>query len=207
MGTEEVEDEGYDGAWEELLGVSSLQPEKRATQRLLKEADAAYEEGRYMDALRAAEKARERSQLIGDIGLQVQAARKEAGALSLLGHGDEALKHWSWILAIAEDPTHRAALADEAVAFEVAGTFSQWVLSALSVPSIQVDGLFQTLDAGDRFVRAIGKPQWRAALLLMRARVLSNLGRAGEAIGFAEAGLALALRARRSPNATLGSHR
>ena len=61
-----------------------------------------YREGRYADALRAAEKAREGAKRVGDIGLEVQAAREEADALLLLGRNAEALTRYSWILGIAE---------------------------------------------------------------------------------------------------------
>lgn len=98
-------------------------------------------------------------------------------------------------------------MTEERVAAAVVTAFSAWTNSAIFLPAIQVDRLFEVLDAGERFVRGIGKPTWRAGLLRMRAKVLQQLGRVNEAIGFAEEGLALELRDRAAPGTTLGTHR
>lgn len=174
---------------------------------LLREGRSFINEGRYAEALRAAEKAREGAKPLGDIGLEVRAASLEADALKMLGRHGDALGRYSWILGIAEDPAHARAVAEERVAFEVVSAFLFWADSALSLPAIQVDRLFEVLDAGERFARGIGKPAWRAGLLRTRADVLGALGRTNEAIGCAEEGLALKLRDRTAPGATLGSHR
>jgi len=180
---------------------------RRGVELLLEQGWSFHQEGRYSDALRAAERAREGAKQVGAIGLEVRAARLEAGALARLGRKGDALGRDSWVLGIAEDPAHRRAVADEDVAYEVLSAFLFWVESALHLPAIQVDRLFEVLDAGERFARGIGKPAWRAGLLHMRAKVLQQLGRANEAIGFAEEGLALKLRTADAPGGTLASHR
>ena len=181
--------------------------ERRAVELLLQEGGSFFEEGRYADALRAAEKAREGATPRGDIGLEVRAVGLEAEALRMLGRDGDALSRYSWILAVAEDPVHARGMAEERVASAVVTAFSAWTNSAIFLPAIQVDRLFEVLDAGERFVRGIGKPTWRAGLLHMRATVLQQLGRVNEAIGFAEEGLALELRDRAAPGVTLGTRR
>lgn len=181
--------------------------EARAVELLLEQSIRFFKEGRFADALHTAEKASAGAQRLGDVGLQVRAARLEAGALELLGRHGDALTRYSWILGIAENPAHRAALAGDNVAQAVVTAFMSWSNCALYLPAMRVDQLFQVLDAGERFTRAIGKPTWRAGLLQMRAKVLQNLGRVEEAIGFAEEGLALELRDRHTPGPTLGTHR
>lgn len=174
---------------------------------LIAEAGRFCNESRYAEALRAAEKAREGAQREEEIGLEVRATMLEAEALKMLGRDGNALARYSWILGVAEDPAHRSVVAEESVAFDVVTAFSSWADCATRLPQMQVDQLFAVLDAGERFARAIGKPTWRAGLLHMRAKLMQALGQSSEAIPFAEEGLALKLRDRTAPGATLGGYR
>jgi hypothetical protein len=68
-----------------------------------------------------------------------------------------------------------------------------------------VRALFGVLDAGENYLQAIGRPRWRAGLLLERALTHQRLGEWDEAVAFAEE--ALALYQDGAPGYTLASHR
>lgn len=165
---------------------------RQVVEALILDGISLHEEGRYADMLRTMEKARDGARALGDVALEVRAARLEGDALRLLGFSADALTRYSWVLGIARDPANQAALAEEEIAHDVLSAFLFWTEAALSLPSFQVNRLFEVLDAAEDFVRSVGRPAWRAGVLLLRATMLGELGRTAEAIGAAEEGLALA---------------
>jgi hypothetical protein len=51
---------------------------------LLKDASELYQEGRFADALQAAEKASEGAKVLGDLGLEIEAVTRQANYLCML---------------------------------------------------------------------------------------------------------------------------
>jgi tetratricopeptide (TPR) repeat protein len=81
----------------------------------------------------------------------------------------------------------------------------KWVESARFAGGVPVRALFGVLDAGENYLQAIGRPQWRAGLLLQRALTHRWLGEWDEAVAFAEE--ALALYQDDGPGYTRAAHR
>jgi tetratricopeptide (TPR) repeat protein len=180
---------------------------RRGVELLLEEASRLYHEARYVEALRAAERAVEGARGLGDLGLEIKAIREEARPLNMLGDSGATLARLSWILGIVGDPARRAEVEQAGVEWEIAGAYGMWVDAALFVTEVPTQRLFAVLDAGEAYVRSIGRPGWRAGLVFYRARILDQLGRTEEAIGAAEEGLSLQLRDGSGPGPTLATHR
>jgi hypothetical protein len=160
-------------------------PGRRGVELLLEEADRLRGEARNTEALRAAEKAVEGARMLGELELEIKATREEAGALSMLGQSGAALARLSWILGIAGDPARRAEVEQAGVEWQVADAYVSWVEAARYLTEVPTQQLFAVLDAGDAYLRGIGRPGWRAGLVHQRARILANLGRIEESIGAA----------------------
>ena len=82
-----------------------------------------------------------------------------------------------------------------------------WVECGRFLPEVPMTGLFAVLDQGEAWLRGTGRGGWRAGLCLQRAKVLDELGRLQEAVGFAEEALALEERQPNAPGFTLATYR
>lgn len=178
-----------------------------AIELLIDEAWSFYGQSRYAEMLPVAEKARGGARRLGSLRLEIRATEVEAEALRVLGDMRTALARISWILAVAQDPARRAEIERAGVEVQVASAYLNWVATARFLPEIEAEKLLAVLDAGEAYVRGVGKPGWRAGLLQERAQVLGNLGRWEAAIAAAEEGLALKERTPDAPGADLASHR
>jgi tetratricopeptide (TPR) repeat protein len=141
---------------------------------------------------------------LDDPVLLVRALAVEASALDILGEGAAALARYTQILGLAEDPATRGRLDDPRVVRAVAQAHMSWVEDARFAGGVPVRALFGVLDAGENYLQAIGRPQWRAGLLLQRALTHQRLGEWDEAVAFAEE--ALALYQDGAPGATRAAH-
>jgi hypothetical protein len=128
---------------------------------LVQEAGRLNGEARFAEALRAAEKAVEGARGLGDLGLEVKAIRQEADALRMLGDDGAALARLSWILGIAGDPVRRSEVEQSGVTWEIASAYWTWVNAARFRTEVPTQRLFAVLDAGEAYVRSIGRPEWR----------------------------------------------
>jgi len=158
---------------------------------LISQAWEAYGQGRYGTARAAAARAVQAARQLDDPVLLVRALAVEGAALSMLGDKAAALARYTQILGLAEDPATRGRLEHPDAAWEVTQAHMNWVDSARSAGGVPVRALFGVLDAGDDYLQAIGRPQWRAGLLLQRALTHQRLGEWDEAVAFAEEALAL----------------
>jgi tetratricopeptide (TPR) repeat protein len=172
---------------------------------LIDQAWDAYGQGRYGTARAAAVRAVQAARQLDDPVLLVRALAAEASALDLLGDRAAALARYTQILGLVEDPATRGRLEDPAVVRAVARAHVAWVEAARTVSGVPVRALFGVLDAGENYLQAIGRPQWRAGLLLQRALTHRRLGEWDEAVAFAEE--ALALYQDDAPGYTRGGHR
>jgi tetratricopeptide (TPR) repeat protein len=173
---------------------------------LLREADHLIKEGRYAEALKAAEKAVEGASG-KDLRLEVRALRHEANALRMLGQGGSALARLGKILAIGGDSSRWREIERAGVEWEIADAYMSSVMTGMFLAEVPTEKLFVVLDAGEAYVRGIGRAEWRAGFLCERASLLARRGRLEEAIGVAEEGLSLKLRDGSGPGATRATHR
>lgn len=187
--------------------MSAGDPSEYAVELLIAEAGSFYRQGRYGEALRAAERAREGAQGVASLRLEIRATHSEELSLRMLGDKAAALARISWILAVAADPARRAEMARAGVELQVASAYMDWVEAARFLPEMEAEKLLAVLDAGEAYVRGIGKPAWRAGLLILRSQVLDDLGRLEAAIAAAEEGLDLEARDGTGPGAPLATHR
>jgi len=181
--------------------------ERRAVEILADEAEELRAADRYAEMLRAAESAVDAARAAGALDLEIRSVCLEASALSALGDKATALQRYTWILTIAADQQYREELARHDVTWHVAVAYMDWVECARFLPEIPAAELFRVIDAGEAYLRGVGKAGWRAGLLSARASVLETLGRRDEAVAPAEEALALKLRHRRAPGYTLATYR
>jgi tetratricopeptide (TPR) repeat protein len=172
---------------------------------LIAQAWDAHGQGRYGTARAAAARAAQAARQLDDPVLLVRALSAEATALSMLGDRAAALARYTQVLGLAEDPATRGRLEDPAAAWAVADAHMSWVEAARFVGGVPVRALFGVLDAGENYLQAIGRPQWRAGLLLQRALTHQRLGEWDEAVAYAEE--ALALYQDDGPGYTRAAHR
>jgi tetratricopeptide (TPR) repeat protein len=172
---------------------------------LISEAWGAIGQGRYGTSRAAATRAVQAARQLDDPVLLVRALSAEAVALDMLGDKAAALARYTRILGLAEDPATRGRLDDPAAAQEVARAHMNWVESAGFADNIPVRALFGVLDAGENYLQAIGRSQWRAGLLLQRALTHQRLGEWDQAVAFGEE--ALALYREDAPGFTHAAHR
>ncbi|MCP6756478.1 hypothetical protein NL533_33125, partial [Klebsiella pneumoniae] len=83
----------------------------------------------------------------------------------MLGDKGTALTRLTWILSMAEDPGRRQELERADLTQEIARAYMYWVECARFLPEMPTAQLFEVLEAGDRYLRGVGKPGWRAGLL------------------------------------------
>jgi tetratricopeptide (TPR) repeat protein len=179
-----------------------------AIELLVGEAGRLYDQNRYDEALRAAERAVKGARRMGDLGLEIRAISQQARALQIRGDYAAALRDFSWILGVANDPARREEIERAGVDYQIVDAYQTWVSAARRLPELPTAQLLGVLDSGDAYVRRIGRPGWRAGLLDQRAKVFLALGRITEAIGCAEEALASRLlEGRAAPAPTPGSHR
>ena len=181
--------------------------ERWAVELLLAEAYSFYAEGRFAATLRATGAALEAARVLGDVELRVRALVYEGGALKILGEFATALARHTEVLALAEDPAHREALAGERAQRAVAESFLEWVGCARSLPEFSATDLLTVLDRAEAWLRGVGRGRWRAGVCSQRAQVLAMLGRRPEALGLAEEAVALAERNPTAPGYTLAGYR
>jgi tetratricopeptide (TPR) repeat protein len=172
---------------------------------LLDEAGAATSQGRYATAQAAAGRAVQAAEQLDDPGLLVEALAAEADALRMQGEAAAALARLTRILGLNEDPATRSRLDDPDLAWTIAQAHMSWVAAARFAGGMPVRALFGVLDAGESYLQAIGRPQWRAGLLLERAETHRRLGEWDPAVACAEE--ALALYQRGAPGYTRATHR
>ncbi|HTY08537.1 MAG TPA: tetratricopeptide repeat protein, partial [Candidatus Edwardsbacteria bacterium] len=172
---------------------------------LIDQAWDAYGQDRYGTARAAAARAVQAAQMLDDPALLVQALSAEASALDMLGDNTAALARYTQILGLAEDPATRGRLDDPAAAEAVVDAHMSWVDSARLAGGVPVRALFGVLDAGENYLQATGRPQWRAGLMMQRALTHQRLGELDEAVAFAEE--ALALYQDEGPAYTRATHR
>lgn len=174
---------------------------------LLRQAWHLQESGQYGRALDTAGVAREAARQVADLGAEIRAAGIIAISLQLGGDHGAAYAQYTEILGVSRDPAREAAIEQADVQKVLTMAYIRSVDTALYLPDIAVAPLMDVLDAGDAYVRTIGKPEWRAGLLLKRARVLEALGRLDEALIAAEEALQLEIEHGSAPGATLAAHR
>jgi tetratricopeptide (TPR) repeat protein len=172
---------------------------------LVDQAWDAYSQDRYGTARAAAARAVQAAQQLDDPVLLVRALSAEASALDMLGDDAAALARYTQILGLAEDPATRGRLEDPDAAWAVADAHMSWVEAARFAGGVPVRALFGVLDAGENYLQAIGRPQWRAGLLLQRALTHQRLEEWDEAVAYAEE--ALALYQDGGPGYTRAAHR
>jgi tetratricopeptide (TPR) repeat protein len=172
---------------------------------LIDEAWAAHGQGRYGTARAAATRAVQVAQELDDPVLLVRALSVEATALRMQGDDTAALARYTRILGLTEDSATRSRLEDPGAAWAVAQAHMDWVESAAFAGGVPVRALFGVLDAGEDYLRAAGRPQWRAGLLLARAQTHQRLEEWDAAVGFAEE--ALAVYREGAPGYTRANHR
>ena len=127
--------------------------------------------------------------------------------MNQLGEKATALARHTEVLALAEDPAHREALAGSRAQRAVAQSFVDWVECAQFLPEFPATDLLRVVDWAEAWLRGVGRGRWRAGVCLQRARVLEMLGRRPEALGLAEEAVALAERDPAAPGYTLATHR
>jgi tetratricopeptide (TPR) repeat protein len=177
----------------------------RAITLLIDEAWKCIAEGRYADGLAAAERAVEGARQLGDLTLQVRAADAEGDCLRMLGDHAAALVRYTWVLGVAQDPRRRGELRAAAdVSWEVAKAYMNWVVIARSLPEMPASKLFEVLDAGEAWLRAVGHVDWRAGLLSERAELSRMSGHHDEAIAYLQE--AVALHRPNTPGYTLSTY-
>jgi hypothetical protein len=162
----------------------------RAVQTLIRHANDLTRADRYGPALAAAERAVQAAERLDDPALLVQALDAEADPLWTRGEYGAALARYTRILAIAEDTGSRDRLDQPDALKAVARAYSNWVACALHTGGIRVRELFGVLDAGERYLRSIGRMQWRAGLLLERAGLYDQLGEHDAAVAAGREALA-----------------
>jgi tetratricopeptide (TPR) repeat protein len=185
-----------------------MKPDGRyAIDLLIDEAWDCHEEGRYADGLAAAERAVEGARQLGDLTLQVRAADVEGVCLDMLGDDAAALVRYTWILGLAQDARLRADLQSSNIITRIfAHVHVDWVYAARYLPEIPASKLFEVLDAGEAWLRAMGHLDWRAALLAERAEVCSLLDRHEEAIAYLQEAIALDRRHPDAPGSSRASY-
>jgi tetratricopeptide (TPR) repeat protein len=188
------------GAMAEDLGAA-------AAKLLVDQADAAYGQGRYREAVAAAGRAVQAARHLDNPVLLVHALRTEASALAMLGDDAAALARCTEILGLAQDPATSRRLDDPAAAEAVARAHWNWVNSARYLTSIPMRELFSVLDAADRWLAAAGHRDWRAAVLHQRALVHTDLGENDAAVDCAQEALDVKLQYPGAPGYSLAAHR
>jgi tetratricopeptide (TPR) repeat protein len=158
---------------------------------LLDEARSANSQARYGTAQAAAGRAVQAAEQLDDPGLLVEALAAEADALRMQGEAAAALARLTRILGLNEDPATRGRLEDPNLAWTIAHAHMNWAEAARFAGGMPVRALFGVLDAGESYLQAIGRPQWRAGLLLQRAQTHQRLGEWDPAVACAEEALAL----------------
>jgi tetratricopeptide (TPR) repeat protein len=158
---------------------------------LIDQAWAALGQGRYGTARAAAARAVQAARQLDDPVLLVRALAVEAGALRMQGDDAAALARYTQILGLTEDPATRGQLDDPDAGWAIAQAHMDWVETASFAGGVPVRALFGVLDAGENYLQATGRPQWRAGLLLARAITHQRLGELDEAVASAEEALAL----------------
>jgi tetratricopeptide (TPR) repeat protein len=174
---------------------------------LVNQAWDALRQGRFQEALAAAAQAVEAAGQLDDPVLLVRALQIQANTLQMTADYAAALAGFTKIMALAEDPATSGRLDDPKAAEAVAAAYWNWVESARSVGGIPVRELFTVLDAGDRWLTAIGHRDWRAAILSERASVHNRLGEREAAVAAAEEALAVAIQHPYAPGYALTAHR
>lgn len=182
---------------------------RRDIELLVATAGSLYDEGRYGESRRAAERAAAALAGMDDPGMTVRALFREAEALRMLGESESALARYGRILELAYDPrvNKPLSLTMADVTWYIAVAFIGWAQCARYVPGMKLGKLNEGLDAGLTWLRSAGRAHWRAGLLLQRALLWHETGRPGDAVGIAEEALALAEQHPDGPGPTLASYR
>ncbi|MBM2617899.1 hypothetical protein JIG36_20285 [Actinoplanes sp. LDG1-06] len=117
----------------------------------------------------------------------------EAAALTAAGDHGSALGVYTRVLASAARNPARPP-------WEVAAAHMHWVESA-RFAGVPLRSLFPVLDAAERYLDSIGRPEWRGGLLIQRAATHRELAEWDEAVAAAEEALAAYVPG--APGATL----
>lgn len=179
--------------------------ELNALELLINEAQSLNNDCQYLNALAAAERAVSLAEELNDPAWLVRALLPEEEALRLSGQVAAALIRSSRILAMAEDPDTREALTSDANVEDIFLAYIRWIDAAHYVTDFPCTRLFDVVDAADRWLRAVGHPEWRSALVLARSNIYRHLGKYDLALSFAEE--ALATYKSSAPGFSIGSYR
>lgn len=180
---------------------------RRSIELLIEEAKALSRDGQYTDALRAAERAASAAQELGELGLEIRAVLEEADAHRVLGDKGTSVARFTWVLAMVEDRTLWSELERAGVTPQITRAYMDWVDSALFVPEIPSAQIFDVLAAGEGYVQAIGRPEWRSGILYSRSLALRAEGRSEEAVAPAKEAVVLKQRHPDAPGYPLATYR
>lgn len=176
----------------------------RAVKALVHQSRELTRAGRYGPALAAAVRAVDAAERLDNPALLVQALVEEAIALRMSGERGAALARLTRVLAIAANTTGPD-WSDSDVTRVLARAYMHWVGVAVQTDGMRVRELFAVLDAGEQYLRSIGRPSWRSGMLLQRAQVHSWLGEDDAAVATARE--ALAAYQPGAPGYSLHTHR
>ena len=182
---------------------------RRDIELLVATAGSLYDEGRYGESRRVAERASDALAGMDDPGMTVRALFREAEAARMLGDSESALACYGRILELAYDPrvNKPLSLSMADVTWYIAVAFIGWAQCARYVPGMKLEKLDQGLDTGLAWLRSAGRSHWRAGLLLQRALLYYETERPADAVKGAEEALALAEQHPDGPGPTLASYR
>ncbi len=118
-----------------------------------------------------------------DVAMRIRIAT-ERGILEMLnGSPERALTALNWVLAEANsDRIDDILETTPGLSWHVARSFIIFVDSGLRLTHVHASKLLDAIEAGHRFLRRIGREDWRSGLLDLHAKILSDLGRPEEAI-------------------------
>lgn len=187
--------------------MSSKPATRGGLQELVELAQRCCRERRYSEAVKAAEEVLAEGCSELPLEFVVKAMLVWADALGATGDA-AAPQGYSWVVEAVQDPARREALEGAGLEWEITEAHVSLVhATGFCVPHLYTADLLRVLDAGEAYVRRIGRPGWRAELLRVRATLLRDLMRPHEAIAPAEEALALRLGDASGPGPTLATYR
>jgi tetratricopeptide (TPR) repeat protein len=171
-------------------------PDSDDVERLISEVLDALAVGRYQLAVSIAGRAAQTAEELDDPGRLARALAAEADALMKSGEHLAAMALYIRVMALAEDPDTRYRLdnphdpKDLRPAQAVARAHMNWVACARFMTDIPYHELFAVLDDAENWLAETGHRDWRATVLLERAKIHHRLGNTKAAVDTAEEALA-----------------
>src|SRR5262252_8520903 len=151
-----------------------MEPERvppRVVDALIDQAWESLHEGRYGTGMAAADRAVDLAEQSDDPTLLVQALSVRGSLLQLLGRYAAALVDNTRVLSVVEDPATARRLEPDRADRAIAQAYMWWTVSARFAGGVPVAGLFEVLDAAERWLAATGHPDWRSGVLTQRSTV------------------------------------